>query len=79
MTFVFVAAVFGSGYLLFLVQPLIAKQILPSFGGTASVWAVCLVFYQIALLAGTSTLTRSRASLGCGFRHWCIPLLFYSA
>ena len=52
MTFVFVAAVFGSGYLLFLVQPLIAKQILPSFGGSASVWAVCLVFYQIALLAG---------------------------
>jgi hypothetical protein len=44
--------VFVSAFLLFLVQPLIAKQILPWFGGTASVWTVCLVFFQLVLLVG---------------------------
>ena len=44
--------VFVSSFLLFLVQPLIAKQVLPWFGGTASVWTTCLVFFQSALLAG---------------------------
>jgi predicted O-methyltransferase YrrM len=44
--------VFISAFLLFLVQPLIAKQILPWFGGTASVWTVCLVFFQLVLLVG---------------------------
>src|SRR5262249_59873490 len=38
--------------LLFLVQPVIAKQILPWFGGAASVWAICLVFFQSVLLFG---------------------------
>jgi hypothetical protein len=41
-----------SAFLLFLVQPIIAKQILPWFGGTASVWTVCVVFFQALLLAG---------------------------
>jgi hypothetical protein len=44
--------VFTSAFLLFLVQPLIAKQILPWFGGSAAVWTTCLVFFQVALLAG---------------------------
>lgn len=44
--------VFTSAFLLFLLQPLIAKQILPWFGGTAAVWTVCLVFFQLVLLAG---------------------------
>jgi hypothetical protein len=48
----FAAGVIASSFSLFLVQPLIAKQILPWFGGTAAVWAVCMVFYQAALLAG---------------------------
>src|SRR6201987_3334093 len=43
---------FASAFLLFLVQPIIAKQILPWFGGTAAVWTTCLVFFQTALLAG---------------------------
>ncbi len=46
------ATIFLSAFLLFLVQPVIARQILPWFGGAASVWAVCLVFFQSALLAG---------------------------
>lgn len=47
-----VSSVIASAFFLFLVQPLLAKQILPWFGGTASIWAVCMVFYQAALLAG---------------------------
>lgn len=47
-----ISAVITSAFCLFLVQPLLAKQILPWFGGTASVWAVCMVFYQGALLGG---------------------------
>jgi hypothetical protein len=52
-----------SSFLLFLVQPILAKQILPWFGGSASVWTICLVFFQIVLLLGYSYahfLTRSR-------------------
>lgn len=41
-----------SALLLFLVQPIVAKQILPWFGGTAAVWTVCVVFFQAVLLAG---------------------------
>lgn len=49
---VYAVTVFLSAFLLFLVQPLIAKQILPWFGGSAAVWATCLVFFQSMLLAG---------------------------
>ncbi len=48
----FAATVFTSAFLLFLVQPIIAKQILPWFGGNASVWTVCMVFFQLVLLGG---------------------------
>ncbi len=48
----FAATVFLSAFLLFLVQPMIAKQILPWFGGAAGVWTTCLVFFQSALLVG---------------------------
>jgi hypothetical protein len=44
--------IFLSAFLLFLVQPVIAKQILPWFGGAAAVWATCLVFFQSVLLIG---------------------------
>lgn len=48
----FAGTIFVSAFLLFLVQPLVAKQILPWFGGSAAVWSVCMVFFQVALLAG---------------------------
>src|SRR5947209_7344903 len=48
----YAATIFLSSFLLFLVQPIIAKQILPWFGGSAAVWATCLVFFQSVLLAG---------------------------
>jgi SAM-dependent methyltransferase len=44
--------IFTSAFLLFLVQPLLAKQILPWFGGSAAVWSTCLVFFQAVLLLG---------------------------
>src|SRR5437868_11584226 len=44
--------IFTSAFLLFLVQPIMAKQILPWFGGSAAVWTTCLVFFQFLLLFG---------------------------
>jgi MFS family permease len=46
------ATIFLGAFLLFLVQPVIARQILPWFGGAAAVWATCLVFFQSVLLFG---------------------------
>ncbi len=48
----FAVTIFSSAFLLFLVQPLISKHILPWFGGSAAVWATCMVFFQVVLLAG---------------------------
>lgn len=44
--------IFLSAFLLFLVQPMIAKMILPMLGGTPAVWNTCMLFYQAVLLAG---------------------------
>src|SRR5271155_2483234 len=44
--------IFLSSFLLFLIQPIFAKLILPWFGGSSAVWLLCLVFFQIALLMG---------------------------
>jgi hypothetical protein len=43
-----------SGFLLFQVQPMMARYILPWFGGSATTWTVCLLFFQVALLLGYS-------------------------
>jgi SAM-dependent methyltransferase len=48
----YAATTFLSSFLLFLVQPIIARQILPWFGGSAGVWTTCLVFFQSVLLVG---------------------------
>ena len=48
----YAVTIFTSAFLLFLVQPVIAKQILPWFGGSATVWTTCLVFFQTVLLLG---------------------------
>src|SRR6516225_3244365 len=44
--------IFLSAFLLFQVQPIIAKVILPWFGGSSAVWSTCMLFFQITLLAG---------------------------
>ena len=46
------ATIFLSSFLLFLVQPLIARLILPWFGGSAAVWTTCMLFFQVLLLGG---------------------------
>src|SRR5579871_1670292 len=48
----YAATVFLSAFLLFQVQPIIAKIILPWFGGSSAVWSTCLLFFQLALLVG---------------------------
>jgi spermidine synthase/peptidoglycan/LPS O-acetylase OafA/YrhL len=48
----FFIAIFLGAFLLFQVQPLIAKVILPYFGGGAAVWTACLLFFQAFLLLG---------------------------
>src|ERR1700761_77957 len=52
LTFLYASVVFLSAFLLFLVQPIVAKQLLPVLGGSAAVWTTCLVFFQSALLLG---------------------------
>jgi hypothetical protein len=57
------ATIFFSAFLLFLIQPVLAKQILPWFGGAAIVWTTCMVFFQLVLLLGYAyahALTRVR-------------------
>ncbi len=44
--------IFLSAFLLFQVQPIIGKAILPRFGGSAAVWTSCMLFFQGMLLAG---------------------------
>src|SRR5208337_3373694 len=49
---IYAAATFLSAFLLFLIQPMVGKRILPWFGGTPGVWTTCLLFFQVALLGG---------------------------
>jgi hypothetical protein len=55
---IFATTVFLSAFLLFQIQPIVAKMILPWFGGSSSVWSTCIVFFQTVLL------------LGYGYVHW---------
>jgi hypothetical protein len=48
----FGSAIFTSAFLIFQVQPLVSKYILPWFGGTPAVWSACLLFFQVVLFAG---------------------------
>src|SRR5881296_1846715 len=59
----YACTIFLSAFLLFQVQPLIAKMILPWFGGSAAVWTACVLFFQLLLL------------LGYLYSHWSIRYL----
>src|SRR5262245_11273350 len=52
LTLLFGVTIFVSAALLFTVEPMIAKMLLPVLGGTPAVWNTCMVFFQAALLAG---------------------------
>lgn len=59
----FTAAIFGSAALLFAIQPMFTRMILPIFGGSPAVWSVAMVFFQSMLLGGylyAHLLTRAR-------------------
>lgn len=49
---VYTAAIFTSAFLLFLVQPMFSRMVLPLLGGTPEVWNTCMLFFQAALLGG---------------------------
>jgi len=63
LTFHYGLTIFLSAFLLFQVQPLIGKMILPWFGGSASVWTTCMLFFQMVLL------------LGYFYSHWIVRFL----
>jgi hypothetical protein len=50
--FLFALSIFASAFLLFVVQPMVGKHILPWFGGAPGVWMLCLSFYQTTLFLG---------------------------
>ncbi len=52
MTVLYAATLFLGSTLLFLVQPMVGKMLLPTLGGTPAVWNTCMMFFQAALLAG---------------------------
>ncbi|NYF78044.1 spermidine synthase [Granulicella arctica] len=50
--FLYGTTIFLSAFLLFVVEPMAAKELLPALGGSSAVWITCLVFFQLALLLG---------------------------
>ncbi|MGH7619163.1 MAG: hypothetical protein ACREPM_18230, partial [Gemmatimonadaceae bacterium] len=60
----FVASVLTSAFLLFLVQPMLGRMLLPVFGGSPAVWNTCMVFFQILLLVGYAYAHGSLRRLG---------------
>src|ERR1700704_3409417 len=58
MIHLFTITVILSSALLFIVQPLCARMVLPTLGGTPAVWTTCMVFFQAGLL------------LGYAYAHW---------
>ena len=64
MSAAFVVSACLGAALAFLLEPLIAKMLLPSFGGTAAVWTTALVFFQAALVAGYAVAHVSLRALG---------------
>jgi hypothetical protein len=78
MAFVFAAALFVSAFLLFWVQPLAGKMLLPLLGGTPAVWNTCMLFFQALLLAGYAyalALTRWLSVLAQGAVHLALLAL----
>src|ERR1051325_5581284 len=75
---VFVGAIFLSAALLFAVQPMFTKMVLPRLGGAAAVWSVAMVFFQTTLLAGYAyahLLTRFAPGRASIFVHLAVLLI----
>jgi SAM-dependent methyltransferase len=52
LRYLYALTIFLSAFLLFVVEPMVAKQLLPTLGGSSAVWTTCLVFFSIVLLLG---------------------------
>ena len=52
LRWLYALTIFLSAFLLFVVEPMAAKQLLPTLGGSAAVWTTCLVFFSLVLLLG---------------------------
>lgn len=77
---IFTATTFLSAFLLFLIQPMFAKMVLPLLGGSPSVWAVALLFFQGALLLGygyAHLLVRHVPAASTGFVHLALSALAF--
>ena len=90
---VYTAAIFVSALLLFSVQPLFTKMVLPRLGGSPAVWSVAMVFFQSLLLAGYAyahflmqvknrvipgrRLASSEMTIVVSYRHTSVSNLFY--
>lgn len=66
----FAATVFLSAFLLFQIQPIVAKMILPWFGGSSSVWTLCMVFFQVELLLGYAYVHLVHEKLSARHQPW---------
>src|SRR4051812_43875738 len=64
MLILFTVTIFTGAALLFLLQPMFARMVLPLLGGTPAVWNTAMMFYQAALLLGYAYAHASTASLG---------------
>src|ERR1700722_9772846 len=76
------AALFLSALLLFSIQPMFAKMVLPRLGGAAAVWSVAMVFFQTTLLGGYAyahLLTRFVPGRPAVFVHLAVVLIACSA
>jgi hypothetical protein len=58
-------AIFTGSFLLFLIQPMVGKILLPVLGGAPAVWTTCMLFFQAALLAGYLYADKAIKKLGC--------------
>jgi len=78
----FFAAILMSAALLFAIQPMFTKMVLPRLGGAAAVWSVAMVFFQATLLAGYAyahLLTRLAPGWASVLFHLAVLLIACSA
>lgn len=78
VTAFFTLSIFTGSFLLFLVQPMVGKLLLPVMGGTPAVWTVCMLFFQMMLLGGYLYAEKTLRYLGCE-KQSVLHMLFMTA
>jgi spermidine synthase len=77
--FIFGLTIFNGSFLLFLIQPMVGKILLPCLGGSPSVWTTCMLFFQAVLLAGYLYAEKAIKYLGCEKQSVLHALLMITA